>query len=439
MTALLVLPDWELPAQDFRRCLTSLKMNFPGEEVSLVSLPKWAGPHEKALKQKIGTYIRHKALSRYDRIIFIENSLNNEATLIESLSEKLVYRFDMEHPWGRARCFPLGKDISGDTYPLIDAHIFNSMSPHQTDMYYYFPYGYLFRSLGLGPINAFGFRIDKPLEIYVGRPNTHKLIAVFGGSSAWSLDCLYSEMFSYKLEEKLNKHSKDNGWEQTFSILNFGQHGHVLLNELFTYLLFCYELRPDIVIAHDGFNDFIYGMTSDRYLLDEAICYQFNHEQFAQKLHDSDATPLVQKDISRLRAINTPQAIIRAYNLRKHQFRNMVTGAGGKFIWGLQPYLGSKAEMSPEERRYITEYDVYNAQFGEPYRNMEFIYEQYSPPEILNGESVYMDFNEKLGVCGEDQFLFTDFCHLTPNGDDMIAEIYCEVIAGKIHSGEWSG
>jgi len=411
-------------------------MNFPGEEVSLVSLPKWAGRHEKALEQKIGAYNHHEMLSRYDRIIFIENSSNNKATLAKKLSDKLIYRFNMDHPWSHARCLLLGDDISRDAYPLIDVHIFNSLSPHKTDMYYYFPYGYLFRCLGLGPINAFGFRIDKPLETYVGRPNTHKLIAVFGGSSAWSLDCLYNEMFSFKLEEKLNKHSKDNGWEQTFSVLNFGQHGHVLLNELFTYILFCHELKPDIVIAHDGFNDFLYGMISDRYLLEEAICYQFNHEQFAQKLHDSDTTPLVQEDISRLRILNTPQAILQAYNLRKCQFRDMVTGAGGKFIWGLQPYLGSKAGMSPEEKSYVAEYDIYNTQFGEPYRNMEFIYEKFSQPESLDGDSVYVDFNEKFGIYGEDQFLFADFCHLTPNGDDMIAEIYCEVIASKVHSGE---
>jgi hypothetical protein len=251
MTVLLVLPDWELSTQDFRRCLASLKVNFPGEEVVFVSPRAWTKHYEKALEQKIGAYNRREALSRYDRIIFIENSSNNESMLAKSLSEKPLYHFDMEHPWGRARCLLLSEDISGDDYPLIDVHIFNALSPHQTDMYYYFPYGYLFRYLGLGPINAFGFRIDKPLESYVGRPNTHKLIAVFGGSSAWSLDCLYNEMFSFKLEEKLNKHSKDNGWEQTFSVLNFSQHGHVLLNELFTYILFCHELKPDIVIAHD--------------------------------------------------------------------------------------------------------------------------------------------------------------------------------------------
>ena len=46
-----------------------------------------------------------------------------------------------------------------------------------------------------------------------------------------------------------------------FTVLDFGLPGNVVLNEIITYLLHCQDIRPDIVVAHDGFNDLFYGLT----------------------------------------------------------------------------------------------------------------------------------------------------------------------------------
>lgn len=437
MSALLVLPDWSLATRDFQRCLESMAVNFPAETVELASLPGWAAKHEQVLATPVGSYDRDKALSQYDLIAFIENASNTEAVAFSQLERKLIFRFDLEHPWFRARMYQVTEPMAEAAYPKINSHIFNRLAPYNTDMYYYFPYGYLFRCLGLGPINEFGFRISEPLSTYVSRPANHKVVVVFGGSSTWSLDCLHTEMFALRLEKRLNHFAEKANLEVKFTVLNMGQHGHLVLNELVSFILFCRDINPDIVIAHDGFNDFLYGMLSDRYLMREGICYQFNHEQFAQILHGSEDRPLVQSEISSLKVVNTPQVVIRAYKKRKNQFQDTVMSQGAQFIWGLQPFIESKPALSPEERKYIEEYDVYNTQFGAPYRNMKFVYDAYVDTLQDTEDMNFINFHKCFEKYGKDDYLCADFCHMTPRGDDLIAKVYCDFISDKIRNGKW--
>ena len=108
----------------------------------------------------------------------------------------------------------------------------------------------------------------------------------------------------------------------------------MLLNELLTYQLFFPNRGPDIVIAHDGFNDLAYGVYSDPGLLyPHFISYQHNLESWSQILHGTQGKRRLNEPP--LMARNNPKTVVQAYLTRKRQFARLVSAEGGKFIWGL--------------------------------------------------------------------------------------------------------
>ena len=72
----------------------------------------------------------------------------------------------------------------------LNQHPFNRLAPRgQAEIEYgcfrFFPYGFTFRMLGLGPTDAFGHRICGNFRAYRSRDRQHKLIVCFGGSAVW--------------------------------------------------------------------------------------------------------------------------------------------------------------------------------------------------------------------------------------------------------------
>ena len=97
-------------------------------------------------------------------------------------------------------------------------------------------------------------------------------------------------MFSARLEEKLNAELSSAGKQVT--VLNFGMHDNVVIQEMMTYLLFVHRLRPDYVISHSGHNDVWYGLRNDPYLVTRHnIIYQQHAEYWSYILHEGESPP----------------------------------------------------------------------------------------------------------------------------------------------------
>ncbi|MFM9597667.1 hypothetical protein ACKI1O_51185, partial [Streptomyces scabiei] len=79
-----------------------------------------------------------------------------------------------------------------------------------------------------------------------------------------------------------------------------------MINEMLTYTNFCWDLRPDVVVAHDGYNDAVYGQLCDPRVLDDwDMIYQENLEGWSQILHETADTPRTQHSLP-YRAVNQP-------------------------------------------------------------------------------------------------------------------------------------
>ncbi len=439
MKVMLVLPRWQVEARDFKRCLDGLAVNFPGQEVTVAAWPEAAAAHQQALGlAAVVPYQRNQALDAFDVIAYIEVRGETEAQEASRLAPRKVYQFDFTYPYFRARPLLVAASEVKDYFAHTEAHVFNRLAPYGSDFMYYFPYGYIFKCLGMGPLNEFGLRIKEDLASFEKRPENHKVLAVFGGSATWSLDCLYPEMFSHRLEIYLNQWAQESGSPLKFSVLNMGQHGNVVMNEMLTYLLLCNRIKPEVVIAHDGFNDFLYGAYCDPWLLKtHSLCYQDNLEQWSRILHNTQDRPITHEGEQEYRVLNTPQAIVRAYVERKDQFRQIVLNRGDHFIWALQPFVHSKSGLAPVEQQYQERLAQLTEAYGEAFRNMKMLYQSFTQAVRFPPEADYIDFHRIFSQYGADRHLFADNVHPSPEGDDIIARVYFNYIRDKITSGQW--
>jgi len=430
MRVSLVLPTTAMSARAVERAVGWLKKRFRVETPFLFA-PTQSLAHFRAVAGSTAVQLySFDAVRGGDVAVFARGGDKPDlADDPKTIAGPRVYTMEKD---GRLRLCAESIDVAES--PAIERHVFNRVGPRSPDGdFYYFPYGYLFKYTGLGPINEFGYRIEGDFMRYAEREPNHKLITIFGGSAAWSMLSLHEEMFATRIEEKLNTWARANGRPETFTVLNFGMHGHVVLNEMLAHVLFSSRIRPDIVIAHDGFNDLVYGMLSDPELLGRHdITYQYNMEEWGRILHNTRHIPTNQPE-NPLVVHNIPQLITKAYVTRKQQFRRMVEDAGGCFIWGLQPQLHSKAAMSPSEAAYVKSIQPDNP-FAAGFKRIGYLYDKFLELVRLPDGVHFVDLHRHFRQFGADESLFGDMVHTLPDGDERIAECYFDYLSGMLAS-----
>lgn len=327
--------------------------------------------------------------------------------------------------------------ITSEDSPHIDRNIFVKMGVRRDrGAAYYFPYNgfYNLHPAGFGPINEFGFRVAGDLNHLAKREPRHKLVMVFGGSSAWSPCCLYSEMFSTVLEAKLNDHCAQGKIDLRFSVVNLALSGQTMLNQIISYLLFGQRLGPEVVLAHDGFNDLANGIQTDPDLLNRYdITYMSVLEQWGIAVmgaaHVKPLQPGLQNEP--IRILNGPEATVRAYLARKRQFMALALQAGAQFVWGLQPCWFSKRASTTETESFekIRQW----APCNEPlYRAMPVLYDLVRKHQNVQPEAVLVDLQLAFGQLDARQTVFVDHAHLNPDGDAVVAETYFQAFAQRV-------
>jgi lysophospholipase L1-like esterase len=328
-----------------------------------------------------------------------------------------------------------GHQILAGLAPHHADHVFGRLAPRNAgylDLHSltYFPYGYLMRTAGIGVTDAFGFRIAHDYAPLATRPVDHILIAVLGGSSAFSVYCDDRRMFSAVLEHRLSEYEDLKERHIRVTVLNFGAPGHVVLNELTTYLLFVERLRPDFVIAHDGINDCHYGLINDPFLLGRhQIAYPDSMEKWAQILHgstDRDTSQAPFESSGHLRNLNSVTDVAKAFVARKRQFKRIVELGGGRFVWALQPAFFSKHGLSEREALGVESYT------GQLYRDqakqLPELFRLLSERVAHDANDIVVDLHRQFGKFGAETTLFADHVHLLPAGDAIVADIYANAL-----------
>jgi hypothetical protein len=334
------------------------------------------------------------------------------------------------HPVSRSARGELDCRMGSETEPYLDEHVFARIAPRTfRNIAYPFPYGGYYEALSaaFGPTNSFGFRIKEDLAELAKRPGDHFLVGVFGGSSTMSPACLQSETFSSRLAAMLDDHFQSvAGRFRKCSVLNLGTSGATVLNELITYLLFLQPLSPNVVISHDGFNDFAHALRSDPVLLNKYhITYLPEMEQWARSLMGTSQVPLTQQGPAGAPFVvrTSPRAIVTAYLSRKRQFQTIVENSGTRFVYGIQPAWFCK-RLTPAEQAKMDEIrrtDTHNAPL---YEHMKTLYSMTTEQLRKNPPRFFLDLNTALAAVAADEEIFVDHAHLTPAGDLHVAKAY---------------
>jgi hypothetical protein len=305
-------------------------------------------------------------------------------------------------------------------------NIFEALGPKDSQMGF-FPYGYTYRLLGLGAINSMGFRVPEDYARFRDRASTHKLIVCLGGSGCWSIRCLASQTFSKVMEKVLNGQAAASESKNKFTVLNFGYLNNLIVHEMINFLLFCMDLRPDVVIAHDGYNDLLYGQLQNSDMLEKyQIIYHENLEEWSQILHDSQDVPRSQESKMPV-TLNHAIPILKAYVRRKFELADLVASRGAKFIWGLQPMWSSKGELNDLERHLVANL-AQNHYFASV--NTGSMFDYLSEKLIMKPGLVTVDFHKIFSEFGADRFFMADPVHLSAHADDVVGKRYAQEIAG---------
>lgn len=401
------MPAYCLTSVELARRRRSIELVFGGADIELAS------PVDLAhIKSNVGS-------GGFDATVLIDPPPALLKALSEAYRSRPVYVFRGPDS---VQLSPLEGRLPHDD-PALSHSIFHRLAPDRPDATFFFPGGYVHRQSGQGPIDAFGHRIDGVAQ---ERQADEVIIAVFGGSAAWSVGCLPDETFAARLEDKLNARAAAGRPSRRARVVNYGLHGQVVLNEAWRFVTFCIDLKPDIVIAHDGYNDFVYGLVNDPELIGRhQLAYQETLEDWSPRLHAGWDLTAVRTPQERLKRRNSIEAIVRAYIVRKRQFETVVTGLGARFVWGLQPFLLSKGALSAREAAYLA---ARMADGSDPqrvfYDHTLELYQAFAKRTDWSARANRVDIHAAFAALGADVDHFIDFVHCTPAGDEVIAEFY---------------
>ena len=423
MTVLIVLPETDEDIEDVDRAIRLTADRFNGYGEITYSAPKKTLIRYAAVVRNytLGVYVPGESEAGHDTVVYITERETIEE--IEWSEGQRVYRYQINRlnlsgrgPFHQVR----PAEFDEIEHPHLNRHVFNRLGPKKWG-FENFPYGCLYMDPESGPVDPFGFRIQEDYLPLASRDKDHFLIAVFGGSAAFSVYCQINEMFPARLEHKLSLALERIG--QRVTVLNFGMHDNVVMQEMMTYLLFAQQLRPDVVISHSGHNDIWYGLRNYPYLVTHHnIIYQQHSEYWSYLLHQEGAVP---EEIPA--EFNLKQNILAAMIARHRQFQEIVEAGGGRFIWGVQPLLFDRKIPHPREIEYLedlTKFLSADPRRRKMYNRVASLIAELPSRVDEEGDFEFVDFPSLFADAGPGRELMWDHVHANPEGDDLIAECY---------------
>ncbi len=358
-------------------------------------------------------------------IIVVANNIDRKIAAQPVIKENLpVYRWFILD--GRIVSIATKTDLADDQE--INSNIFAKIAKEAKSEFRLLPFGYMARFYEYGYINEFGFRVPKDYQDLKLRDKNHKLICAFGGSACFSMGAYEDEMWTARLENSLNSFSASSGLSSRYTVLNFGMMGQTVLEQIQTYILFAYSLKPDAVLSYDGFNDVVCGMITDSHLKEKFdYNYNFNYEEWAKIVANSEEKLAWKRGVSYVNPKNSPLVIAKSYYNRKKQFEQMSKEAGATFFSVYQPICFSKYANSERELKGYEQLTDVGIKRDVEY--IKLLYKKVS--EYLKTQDMFnahLNLHDDFSLYGDESTIFYDMCHTVPYGDSLIAEMLLEFI-----------
>jgi len=240
----------------------------------------------------------------------------------------------------------------------------------------------------------FGFRNAR--DLYFDKERKETLIVMTGGSEAAGYS--HEVPIIQNVERILNaRHGKK------FRVLNLAMNGYCLPQEMAAYLNLAYDLHPEFVISHSGYNDTMYALMAPGPFKELGLFFSKDvFESWLEPLYGAKpgrnyGAWTLEKD----RAEVIVPSILRSLE----KYRNVVVHNGGKFIVGIQPYFLPEHLKVPPADLARAGTETFEKLLAEaPARD-------------------FLTFPKELGIT------FKDHIHTTSESSEKIARVYAEQIS----------
>ena len=268
---------------------------------------------------------------------------------------------------------------------------------------------------------------------------------MLGGSSIFGWDVLEESLTIPRLIENM---------DERLEVINAGVLGYSSAQELGLYIEDIYELRPDIVICYNFWNDIFFSLQAGEEYLGVNNIYN-GIEILLREYYIADTRPIpglmlfarnlffktnigkgrqvYLKDVNILHELDrvnnelktdfsNPRiaASIKLYQKNMKIFSNILSADGIKFIVILQPELNRKKKITKQEwdsqRMSLPNYQEY---FAPIYAHALPVAEKYFEQENI----LYLNMNEEEEFISNETTLFIDFVHNNTEGNKIIASI----------------
>jgi lysophospholipase L1-like esterase len=319
-----------------------------------------------------------------------------------------------------------------------------------------------------------GFRRDGLIE--QAKPEGTFRIFVLGGSALYGIgvqggdeypahpSLANDETITFFLERELNRRARAAGFDVDVEVINAGVTAYQTFQHVLYFYETLYEYQPDMLLFLDGHNDFYnvdpanpikaYGYSAasmvravnerrplltmhvaSRYLGQYSYAFKFL-EQVSLQLHERyEAPPHNSSQSARLpdgdfgTALETAAAIgfLRNYRLIDHFARE----AGIDYHVFLQPEVvfENDQRLHPQDRAIKTTTEqLYGPERVELMQRARGRF-----PALFAGRGIpYTDLGAVAAGAGAQAQLYLDYCHLTPQGAQAVAERMLPVVMAKM-------
>ena len=176
----------------------------------------------------------------------------------------------------------------------------------------------------------FGFRNGK--NFYFENRDADDLFIVLSGGSECAGYSHIDLTISDAIQRQLQTHTEKN-----VKVLNLCMNSYVLAHEIQTYVHLGYEMKPDVVISHSGWNDVIYGLLVSEEFLQTGLIYNKTQELWLEPLYSAvKETP--PPNIFASFNTDSSELITQAYVKQAQKYKEIANSNGSVFMLGLQSY-----------------------------------------------------------------------------------------------------
>ena len=328
-------------------------------------------------------------------------------------------------------------------------------------------------------LNEAGFRADRKISPEK-QPGVVRIF-LLGASVAYGGETLYPEIddrwridnhhtIDYDLEQRLNAAFPANHWE----VINGAVKGYFLNQDLALYLSAVARYHPDYLVLLDGVNDVFAtlrspdnldtyslaglgeefdGLTSpasmslrliaSTFLLDHSSLYQLIRERVTRRMQlrarservrrasQNPQTGLAGMSPDEQRRYRLALGKIDAYMRPVRQIQRLAEMEGTKTLFVLQPQLAvTRKPLTSIESRLL---DYWSKVDGPLYvYGFQTLYPRLSSELAQGAATEGYRFLDLAGVFDRMNVqTFTDYCHLTPAGDQAVADAIFDSLAAQ--------